>query len=262
MASRAPTCVKSHVRGALISGSVNLRALGSSNQRYGRRSRALFSTSITTAPPPMVAPLLPPPRQQRQQHQTHRSGWLVTSRDNPVCRGFRCFSSTPTAMATTPAAAPAAPAVATSPPSFRPPAVCALPPSATERAHGRHHRHHHHHHRPLQQPFCTSSNSSGGGVSSGKLGDIKVTHVDAAAGGGSDDDDGREMMPEEDRQPVGAASAAQGSGGEPDTVRFLDVPGSEQTREEKMTIVFTCTVRERENEMKGGRRPSHIVHAV
>eukprot|EP00904_Undaria_pinnatifida_P008279 jgi/Undpi1/4581/HiC_scaffold_18.g07935.m1 len=53
------------------------------------------------------------------------------------------------------------------------------------------------------------------------------------------------MMPEEDRVPLGAgagAGAAVESGAEPQTVRFLDVPGSEQTREEKMTIVFTCTV--------------------
>lgn len=51
-------------------------------------------------------------------------------------------------------------------------------------------------------------------------------------------------MPEEDRQPVGAGSAAQGNGDESNTVRFLDVPGSEQTREEKMTVLFTCKVRE------------------
>ena len=79
-----------------------------------------------------------------------------------------------------------------------------------------------------------------------------MTHVNATASeagpgdseGGSADD--RPMMPEEDRVPLGAgagAGAAVESGAEPQTVRFLDVPGSEQTREEKMTIVFTCTVR-------------------
>lgn len=33
-----------------------------------------------------------------------------------------------------------------------------------------------------------------------------------------------------------------GEEGKPVEVRFLDVPGSEETRAEKMTIVFTCTV--------------------
>lgn len=80
-----------------------------------------------------------------------------------------------------------------------------------------------------------------------------MTHVDATANevGSGDSKDGgvddRAMMPEEDRVPLGAGAgvggAAVDSGAEPPTVRFLDVPGSEQTREEKMTIVFTCTVR-------------------
>ena len=84
---------------------------------------------------------------------------------------------------------------------------------------------------------------------------IHVTHVDATANKArpKDSEDGgdvdRAMMPEEDRVPLGAGAgagagdAAVDTGAEPPTVRFLDVPGSEQTREEKMTIVFTCTVR-------------------
>lgn len=51
------------------------------------------------------------------------------------------------------------------------------------------------------------------------------------------------MMPEEERKPLGEGVAKEN--GEPTTVRFLDVPGSEETREEKMTAVFTCTVRKK-----------------
>lgn len=37
-------------------------------------------------------------------------------------------------------------------------------------------------------------------------------------------------------------SSAMKEGDKPVEVRFLDVPGSEETRAEKMTVVFTCTV--------------------
>lgn len=55
------------------------------------------------------------------------------------------------------------------------------------------------------------------------------------------------MMPEEDRKPLGEGMAKEN--GEPTTVRFMDVPGSEETREEKMTAVFTCTVRWRRGQL-------------
>lgn len=40
----------------------------------------------------------------------------------------------------------------------------------------------------------------------------------------------------------GSGAVKGGEEGKPVEVRFLDVPGSEETRAEKMTIVFTCTV--------------------
>ncbi|CAM9221029.1 unnamed protein product [Pylaiella littoralis] len=242
MRSRALAYAKSNMHRALLPGSVNLRGLGASNQSYGRGSSTPFSTSVTAARRSPVAALLLPPRQQQlQQYQPHRGGCLVSRRSSTTSGSVRCSSSTPTVMAVSPAPEP----VAASP--LRSGSLWPAPLSSAARA--AHHRHDRsHHHRRGKHCFCTSSgsgssssSSSSSSGASGKLGDIHVTHVEAAAGG-RDDGDAREMMPEEDRQPVGAGSATQGSGDEPNTVRFLDVPGSEQTREEKMTIVFTCTV--------------------
>ncbi|CAM9967322.1 unnamed protein product [Scytosiphon promiscuus] len=183
--------------------------------RTSRTSAATLSTDSNISRgsarnAPVSLPLLHR-RHREQQSQQSRTCFLSSSR-NPVA--FRC----PTAFST--AAAAAGPAWTT---------LRAFIP----RTRGHHLRH----------AFCTSSNSNSNSSSSaaGKL-DIHVTHVDAsaAAAAGEEEGDGREMMPEEDRQPIGAGSAGEGS--EENVVRFLDVPGSEQTREEKMTIVFTCTV--------------------
>lgn len=67
--------------------------------------------------------------------------------------------------------------------------------------------------------------------------DVHVTHVDA----------GKDTTIDGDRVASSKEDNALGSEDTPTTdepvqVRFLDVPGSEETRAEKMTIVFTCTV--------------------
>lgn len=116
--------------------------------------------------------------------------------------------------------------------------------------------------RPVtgRRPLCSRSNEEVEGNGNAKDNsssstsnfDIHVTHVDAASakaereeGDGVSGSGGERMMPEEDRKPLGtptAAAAKEGSGQDPTTIRFMDVPGSEETREEKMTAVFTCTV--------------------
>ncbi|CAM9290937.1 unnamed protein product, partial [Ascophyllum nodosum] len=75
--------------------------------------------------------------------------------------------------------------------------------------------------------------------------DVQVTHVDASPGkgareAGADDtsDAKKSTTLDENRKQLGDEVE---SNQEPLTVRFLDVPGSEETRAEKMTIVFTCT---------------------
>eukprot|EP00903_Cladosiphon_okamuranus_P007151 g6944.t1 len=197
----------------------NLRALRMINPAAGGNTAEIHR-------PPLPLPLLPR-RQQHQQQQRpepqwqHRSYWATTRRKQPA--GVSWPSSIPAAAAS-------------EGPRLLPTACCSL--SRAEQAHRRHH-----HGRQASQPFCTISGP-------GKL-EVEVTHVDAATAKGGDaaaaDDggggnwggvDGPKMMPEEDRQPIGAGSPA----GEENVVRFMDVPGSEQTREEKMTIVFTCTV--------------------
>lgn len=77
--------------------------------------------------------------------------------------------------------------------------------------------------------------------------DVHVTHVDASSDKASAEadvsepasDSSRSTVPEEGGKIIGKKDDNKQ---EPVTVRFLDVPGSEETREEKMTVVFTCTV--------------------
>lgn len=77
--------------------------------------------------------------------------------------------------------------------------------------------------------------------------DVHVTHVDASSDKASAQADVGEPARDSSRSTVPGEGGKMvdkrdGNEQEPVTVRFLDVPGSEETREEKMTVVFTCTV--------------------
>lgn len=103
--------------------------------------------------------------------------------------------------------------------------------------------------RPLQRFLSVRSGRDGREpASAGKAPlDVHVTHVDASSNKASAEadegepasDSSRSTVPEEGGETIGKRV---GNEQEPVTVRFLDVPGSEETREEKMTVVFTCTV--------------------
>lgn len=71
--------------------------------------------------------------------------------------------------------------------------------------------------------------------------EVHVTHFDPARDAAPGDDSARSVT-EDGAVDSGDKPTAE----EPVQVRFLDVPGSEETRAEKMTIVFTCKVRVRE----------------
>lgn len=204
--------LKSRVRGGLAAsgGATNARKTFSSNTSSS--DVCLRANNPTNG---KALPLLQPPRpllqlQQRHQHQWRRC--LVTTADkgNPRSRCNCCVH-------------PMAGNSATLSSSFAP---------------GR------------RRPFCTRSEGGGFNEDASEP-DVHVTHVDAQsskAEGLQEGSGGDRMLPEEDRKPLGAGVGGTGEtddGGEPATVRFLDVPGSEETREEKMTIVFTCTVRTR-----------------
>ncbi|CAN0392983.1 unnamed protein product, partial [Ectocarpus sp. 13 AM-2016] len=215
MASRLSASARSRVRGVVLSGSnsssrelscTRPTALEGSNINNSSGS-GVFSSSCPAGHRRTAPSLLLLPRRQQQLR-------VYSSISSSYPASFSWSSSIP-------------PLVAARPSSL-------LSATTTPRGQRRH---------AQQQPaFCTnSSSSSGSGSGTGKL-DVHVTHVDAAAAANNKAEDDREMIPEEDRVPVGAGSTAQGSEDKPNVVRFLDVPGSEQTREEKMTIVFTCTV--------------------
>lgn len=70
---------------------------------------------------------------------------------------------------------------------------------------------------------------------------MHVTHVDASEEQAKGDVAGAGHA-SEGAGKVGGAEDVGAGDDKPVEVRFLDVPGSEQTREEKMTIIFTCTV--------------------
>lgn len=100
-----------------------------------------------------------------------------------------------------------------------------------------------------RRSFCSNAGgdpSKLGSSSSGSPLEVHITHVDAHSKqepGLDASEANPRMIPEEDRKPIGAAVGPNAADtGEPTTVRFLDVPGSEETREEKMTVVFTCMV--------------------
>ncbi|CAN0186685.1 unnamed protein product [Ectocarpus sp. 8 AP-2014] len=214
MASRVSASVRSRVRGVVLSGSrrelscTKPTALQGSNIN-SNSSSGVLSSSCPAGHRRTAPSLLLLPRRQ-QQH-----------------RGYSSISSS----------CPASSSWSSSIPSLVAARPSSLLSTTTTTARGQRR------HAQQQPAFCTnsSSSSSSSGSSTGKL-DVHVTHVDAAAAAANKAEDDREMMPEEDRVPVGAGSTAQGSEDKPNVVRFLDVPGSEQTREEKMTIVFTCTV--------------------
>ncbi|CAM9393448.1 unnamed protein product [Ectocarpus fasciculatus] len=209
MASRVSASVRSRVRGVVLSGSSSSSDLSCAKptallrgSNVNNSSSGVFSNSWAAGHRRKASSLLLPRRQQ--QHRDYSS----TSSSCPA--SSRWSSLTPPLAAA------------------RPSPLLSTTTARGQRGHA----------RQQQQPtFCTNSSSSN---TTGKL-DVHVTHVDAAAAGNKAKDD-REMMPEEDRVPVGAGSTAEGSEEKPNVVRFLDVPGSEQTREEKMTVVFTCTV--------------------
>lgn len=71
--------------------------------------------------------------------------------------------------------------------------------------------------------------------------EVHVTHFDPTQDAAPGDDSARSVT-EDGAVDSGDKPTAE----EPVQVRFLDVPGSEETRAEKMTIVFTCKVRVRE----------------
>ncbi|CAB1098665.1 unnamed protein product [Ectocarpus sp. CCAP 1310/34] len=215
MASRVSASVRSRVRGLVLSGSSS-----SSRELSCTKPTAIEGSNINDSCSSGVFLSSCP-----AGHSTTAPSLLLLRRRQQQHRGYSSISSSCPARSSWSSSIP--PLVAARPSSL-------LSTTTTPRGQRRH---------AQQQPaFCTnSSSSSGSGSSTGKL-DVHVTHVDAAAAADNKAEDEREMMPEEDRVPVGAGSTAQGSEDKPNVVRFLDVPGSEQTREEKMTIVFTCTV--------------------
>lgn len=89
----------------------------------------------------------------------------------------------------------------------------------------------------LRRNLCSRSRGKSKGSENGAM-DIRVTHVEAGEDPGSEGD----TMKSAAEDGVAGSDGAPASE-EPVQVRFLDVPGSEETRAEKMTIVFTCTVR-------------------
>lgn len=96
---------------------------------------------------------------------------------------------------------------------------------------------------PRTRAFCAHSSEQ----SSGENGtfDVHVTHVDARKGVGETEAPGQGSDVGGHGAGVKDSGMEEGGGArsdEPVEVRFLDVPGSEETRAEKMTIVFTCTV--------------------
>lgn len=95
---------------------------------------------------------------------------------------------------------------------------------------------------PWTRAFCarSSEQSSAENVPL----DVHVTHVDArqrvaTEAAGEEGGIGAHRAAVEDRS---TEEEARLNSDTPVEVRFLDVPGSEETRAEKMTIVFTCTV--------------------